>query len=94
MTSRQDILKEYKRLVGEYHKWDYLFEQNEDTDDDELFNNCWLRVTKSHMHMQQYAEKHKVTRQEMTEATRGVIVGSVAEAVEVGHRLLEGEHVK
>ena len=89
--SRQDILKEYFRLVDQYHANDLLFEQNEGTDDDELFNNCWLLVTLSHMHMQQYAEKHKVTRQEMTEATRGVIVGSVAEAVKVGHKLLDKE---
>ena len=89
VATRSDILKEYFRLVDQYHVADLIFEQNEDTDDDELFNNCWLRVTKSHM--QQYAEKHKITRQEMTEATRGVIVGSVAEAVKVGHKLLDKE---
>lgn len=92
MTSRQDILQEYKRLVGEYHKFDYLFEQNEDTEDDELFNYYWLKVTKSHMHMVDYRNKHNITRQEMTEATQGVRVHSVAEAVKVGGELLDRGH--
>lgn len=87
--SRETILKEYFRLVDQYHANDLIFEQNEDTDDDALFNQYWLAVTKAHMHMVDYRTKHNITRDELTEATAGVKVGSVAEAVEVGHKLLE-----
>ena len=92
--SRQDILKEYFRLVDQYHATDLIFEQNEDTDDDALFNRYWLAVTKAHMHMVDYRTKHNITRDELTESTQGIRCSSVAEAVEVGHKLLEGEYVK
>ena len=82
MTSRQDILQEYKRLVGEYHKWDYLFEQNEDTEDDTLFNHCWLAVTKAHMHMIDYRHKHNITRDELTESTQGIRCSSVQDVMD------------
>lgn len=87
--TREAILSEYKRLVDQYLADDFLFEQNEDTDDDELFSHYWLKVTKSYMHMQDYKQKHKISREELTEATKGVKVGSVTEAVIVGHKLLE-----
>lgn len=89
MTSRQDILERYKHLVDQYHTDDLLFKQNEDTDEDELFNHYWRKVTKSYMHMVDYKHKHKISREELTEATAGVKVGSVAEAVRVGGELLE-----
>lgn len=79
MTPRETILERYKQLVTQYHAADYLFEQNEGTDDDELFNHYWLAVTKAHMHMQQYAEKHKISRQELTESSQGVRCSSVQE---------------
>lgn len=82
MTSRQDILKEYKRLVDQYHVDDFLFEQNENTDDDELFNHYWLKVTKAHQHMQDYKHKHNITRQELTESTQGIRCSSVAEVMD------------
>ena len=80
--SRQDILKEYFRLVDQYHAADYLFEQNEDTDDDELFNQHWLAVTKAHMHMIDYRHKHNITRDELTESTQGIRCSSVQDVMD------------
>ena len=80
-SQRKAILQEYKRLVGEYHKHDYLFEQQQDTLDEEIFHHHWLAVTKAHNHMVEYQQKHKITRQELTESTQGIRVGSVAECM-------------
>lgn len=87
MKERFDILKEYKHLVDQYLAADYLFEQNENTEDEGLFNFYWVAVTKAHLHMQQYAEKYKISRRELTESTQGVRCSSVADAI----RLLGGE---
>lgn len=94
---RKEILKEYKRLVGEYQKFDYLFEQNEDTDDDDLFNYYWLAVTKAHMHMVDYRHKHNITRDELTESTQGIRCSSVQEVMEKVAELFDnkgGSNVK
>lgn len=75
------ILQQYQKLVAEYHSADYLFEQIEQSDDEDEFNTAWRMLDKAHQHMVNFREKHKITRNELTEFTGGIKVDSVAEAV-------------
>lgn len=92
MTPRQDILKEYFRLVDLYHAADLLFLEHENVEDEDTFHFYWLKVTKAHNHMQDYQHKHNITRQELTESTQGIRCSSVNEAVKVGGELLDRAH--
>ncbi len=87
--TRQETLKEYFRLVDLYHAADLLFLEHEDVDDEDTFHFYWVKVTKANNHMVDYRTKHKISLEELTQATAGVNVGSVAEAVKVGGELLE-----
>lgn len=80
---RTAILQQYQQLVAEYHRLDYLFEQVEQSDDEDEFNVVWRRLDKAHQHMVNFKDKHKITRSELTEWLGGVKVGSVDEAVMV-----------
>lgn len=91
-NARETVLKEYFRLVDLYHAADLLFLEHEDVDDEDTFHFYWTKVTKAHNHLQDYKLKHKISHTELTQATAGVKVGSVAEVVRIGGELLEGKY--
>lgn len=80
---RNDVIREYERLVKLYQIADGEFELHSDTEDLEEFNHFWRLLEKAHMHMVAYRATHKITSAEL-KAFHGVkVASSVGDAIRI-----------
>lgn len=84
---RNNIIREYERLVKLYEIADGEFELHSDTEDQEEFNHYWRVLEKAHMHLVAYRATHKITSEELKKFHGVKVANSVGDAI----RLLGGK---
>lgn len=85
MKCRQDTLKEYFELVDEFIVMEALYSNS-------FIPEHMAKLQTSWEVMETFREDNNISRQELTEATRGVKVESVSDIIRLANKLLGDKH--
>jgi hypothetical protein len=85
MTTRQDTLSQYFELVDEFIVMEALYSNSFVPEHRAKLQTAWET-------METFREDNNISRQELTEATRGVKVESVSDIIRLANELLGEKH--
>lgn len=80
---RNNLLREYERLVDEYNLADMKFEELQRQASEELFHELWVDLEHKERRMRTFREKHNITSQDMKELHNVKVATSVADVLKI-----------